>query len=74
MIERFYLSLHKKWSFPFKISLVNVTKSAVSCGFGHLLKKSLMENFIFLRSVYYTGSSKRPLVDILHVGCHKVVF
>ena len=32
-------SLHKKWSFPLRISSVNVTK--------HLLKKSLMENFIF---------------------------
>ena len=31
--------LHKKWSFPLRISSVNVTKSA--------LKKSLMENFIF---------------------------
>ena len=27
--------LHKKWSFPLRISLVNVTKSGVSCGFGH---------------------------------------
>ena len=30
------LSLHKKWGFPLGISLVNVTKSAVSCGFGHI--------------------------------------
>ena len=75
-------SLHKKWSFPFSISLVNVNKSAVSwngklhffvqCKFSlywntllirsflricsHLLKKSLMENFIFcavtLLSIY----------------------
>ena len=30
------ISLHKKWSFPLRISLVNVTKSAVSCGFGHI--------------------------------------
>ena len=29
-------SLHKKWSFPLKISSVNVTKSAVFCGFGHI--------------------------------------
>ena len=34
------ISLHKKWSFPLRISSVSVTKSAV-------LKKSLMENFIF---------------------------
>ena len=26
----FYLTLHKKWSFPFRITSVNVTKSAVS--------------------------------------------
>ena len=29
-------TLHKKWSFPLLISSVNVTKSAVSCGFGHI--------------------------------------
>ena len=28
--------LHKKWSFPLKISSVNVTKYAVTCGFGHI--------------------------------------
>ena len=43
--------LHKKWSFPLIISPVNVTKSKGHGGFGHiwshLLKKSLMENFIF---------------------------
>ena len=32
--------LHKKWSFPFKISSVNVTKSAVSFGFGHIYWKN----------------------------------
>ena len=29
-------SLCKKWSFPLRIYSVNVTKSAVSCGFGHI--------------------------------------
>ena len=29
-------SLHKKWSFPLRISSVNVTKSAGNCGFGHI--------------------------------------
>ena len=29
-------TLHKKWSFPLGISSVNVTKSAVSCWFGHI--------------------------------------
>ena len=28
--------LHKKWSFPLRISSINVTQSAVSCGFGHI--------------------------------------
>ena len=28
--------LHKKCSFPLSISSVNVTKSAFSCGFGHI--------------------------------------
>ena len=41
----------KKWSFPLKILSVTVTKSAGNCGKllirSHLLKKSLMENFIF---------------------------
>ena len=30
------LALHKKWSFPLRISSVNVTKSGVSCGFDHI--------------------------------------
>ena len=39
--------LHKKWSYPLRISSVNVTKSASLQIWSHLLKKSLMENFIF---------------------------
>ena len=33
---KFPMSLHKKWSFPSRISLINVTKSAVFCGFSHI--------------------------------------
>ena len=29
-------ALHKEWSFTLRISLVTVTKSAVSCGFGDI--------------------------------------
>ena len=29
-------AMPKKWNFSLKISLVNVTKSAVSCGFGQI--------------------------------------
>ena len=31
-----YSTRHKKCSFPLRISSVNVTNSAVSCGFGHI--------------------------------------
>ena len=31
-----YTYTAQKWSFPFRISSVNVTKSAVSCEFGHI--------------------------------------
>ena len=42
------VTLHKKWISPLRISSVNVTKPAFYCRFGHnLLKKSLIENFIF---------------------------
>ena len=40
-------TLHKKWGFSLRISSVNLTKSTVFCGFGHIYWKSLMENFIF---------------------------
>ena len=31
---------HKKWSFPLRISSVNVSKSAVSCGFGRIYRRN----------------------------------
>ena len=43
-----HVALHEKWSFPLRTSLVNVTKSAVYCGFGHIYwKKSSMEYLNF---------------------------
>ena len=42
------IPLHKKWGFPLRISSVNVTKSACE-----LLKKSLMENFIFVQCTLF---------------------
>ena len=55
--------LHKKWSFPLKISTVNATKSAGNCGWiwSHLPKKSLMERFIFLCSAFSLDSWGRLL-------------
>ena len=34
--EKDLWALHKWWSFPLRISLVNVTKSAGKCGIGHM--------------------------------------
>ena len=45
--SKILFALLKKWSFPLKISSVNVTKSAGLRIRSHILKKSLMENFIF---------------------------
>ena len=42
--------LHKKRSFPLRISSVNVTKSAVSCGFGHITEEILNGKLHFLCS------------------------
>ena len=55
--ESIIIPLHKKWSFQLKISSVNVTQSALFCVFGHLLKKSLMENFIFCAVIVCIGVS-----------------
>ena len=53
--------LHKKWSFPLRISSVKVAKS-------YLLKKSLMENFIFC-AVYSAGALVRKgLIDWLFLN------
>ena len=35
------ITLHKKWSFQLRISSINVTKSVVSCGFGHIYWRTL---------------------------------
>ena len=44
------VTLHKKWSFAWRISSANLTKSKGNCVIcSHLLKKLLMENFIFWR-------------------------
>ena len=40
-----------EWSFPLRISSVNVIKSPRNYGWSYLLKKSLMENFIFFCTV-----------------------
>ena len=34
-------TLHKKWSFPLRISSINVTKSPGNCGFGHTFTEEI---------------------------------
>ena len=46
------VALHKKLSFPLKISSVNVTQSAGNCGFGHIIEEILNGRLHFLCSVY----------------------
>ena len=47
------LPLHKKWTFPLRISSVNVTKSAVSCGFGHICwRNPWWKTSFFVQSKY----------------------
>ena len=44
----------KKWSFPCRISSVNVTKSAVFCGFGHIYwRKPSWKTSFFLQLLNY---------------------
>ena len=43
-------SLHEKWSFPLRISSVNVTKSAGFCGFSHIYDEILNGKLHFLCS------------------------
>ena len=45
-------TLHKKCNFLWKISSVIVTKSAVSCGFGHIYWRNAWWKCSFLCSVY----------------------
>ena len=48
---KIFISLHKKWSFPLRISSVNVTKSAVFLGFCHIYRRNPWWKTSFLCSV-----------------------
>ena len=79
-------TLHKKRSFPIRISSLNVTKSTGNCGFGyiwlqihrklriwlHLVKKYLIENFIFyaVRNVKNKLNGWSTEYYLLHVIFH----
>ena len=49
-------TLHKKWSFPLRIFLVNMTKCAVSCGFGHIYwRNTWWKTSFFVQCNLYNG-------------------
>ena len=46
-------TLHKEWSFPLRISSVNVTKSLRNCGFGHIYwRNPKRKNSFFFVQLY----------------------
>ena len=53
MIENQKYSLHKKWSFPLRISSVNFEICRKLWIWSHLLRKSLMEDFIFRAMIIF---------------------
>ena len=65
------VELHKIRNFSLRISSVNVTTSAVSCGFGHLLKKCLMGNFIFCGVLAIEEAMERYFGKLLANRCIK---
>ena len=60
-------SLHKRWSFPLRVFSVNVTKSTVFCGFGHIYWRNLDEKNHFLCSDLTCGKKKSLFVS---EGCN----
>ena len=55
------MTLHKKRSFPLRISSVNVTKFAVSCGFGHIYWRNPEWKTSFFCAVWFYKTTKRLL-------------
>ena len=49
VLQQMTISVHKKWSFPLRISSINVTKSIGNCGF---TEEILNEKLHFLSSIY----------------------
>ena len=54
-------ALHKKWSFPLRKSSVNVVRGKLRV-WSYLLKKSLLENFIFCAVWYHSISRMKKFL------------
>ena len=62
-VKNYGLTLRNKKSFPLRVSSVNVAKSAGNYGsWLHLLKKSLIENFIFLSETKDFNKNRLPFI------------
>ena len=48
--DEWHETLHKKWTFPLRISKENVTKSAGNCGCGHIFEETVDGKVHFLCS------------------------
>ena len=72
-------ALHRKWSFPLGISLVNVIKSAVSCWFGYISwrnpewKTSFFVQCIYLISFLMRWSLRQVILFLLVRKWTKIV-
>ena len=61
-------TLHKKWSFSLRIFSVNVTKSAVSCGYGHIYEE------IFNGKLHFLCSDNDERFDALTRSCRSLTW
>ena len=74
-------TLHKKWSCPLRIFSVNVTKSAVSCEFGHIYWRNPYWKTSFFCAVVlrrYRGEYKHqqfmPIVSLHNPWKHQKIW
>ena len=59
-----YQNCTKKWSFPLRLSSVNMTKSAVSCRFGHIYwRNHNWKTSLFAQCKWY-GSQKKNSKEV----------
>ena len=62
-----YGNMHctKKWSFPLRVSSLNVTKPAGNCGFGHIWRINLHGKLVFCVVIKTAAFSTLSSMDIL---------
>ena len=63
-----YMSLHKKWSFPLRISSINLIQSAGNCGFGHIYWRNPRWKTSFFVQYYFTKIKTQERPQIGQIG------